>query len=114
MKELKRFLVENIVNIFEANGGLQFLVLSYDDAMQYFNEHKVFDKPANIANLTATSSTVFYTISSNNEITITKGISDENDVMGKILSYKDYPGTNDYVYTYIVNDSLRAVYVIKK
>ena len=75
---------------------------------------EVFDKPANIANLTATSSTVFYTISSNNEITITKGISDENDVMGKILSYKDYPGTNDYVYTYIVNDSLRAVYVIKK
>lgn len=46
MKELKQFLTENIVNIFEANGGLQFLVLSYDDAMQYFNEHKVFDKPA--------------------------------------------------------------------
>jgi len=71
------------------------------------------DKPAKTANLTASSSTMFYTINSAGEITVTKGATEENSVMGTILSYKDYPGTNDYVYTYIVNDSLKAVYIVK-
>jgi len=71
------------------------------------------DKPTSIANFTATSSTMFYTINSSNEVTVTKGSTEEDDMMAKIFSYKDYPGTNDYVYTYIVNESLKAVYIIK-
>ncbi len=73
----------------------------------------VMDKPASIANFSASSSTMFYSIN-NDEITVTKGVSEENDIMGTILSYKDHPDTNDFVYTYIVNESLKAVYIIKQ
>ena len=84
-----------------------------EDGFEDLDDDGVMDKPTSIANFTATSSTMFYTINSSNEITVTKGSTEEDDMMGKIFSYKDYPGTNDYVYTYIVNESLKAVYIIK-
>ncbi len=73
----------------------------------------IFEKPSNVATFTATASTMFYTMSSTGEINVTKGVSEENDVMGTILPYQDYPGTNDYVYIYVINDSLKSVYVVK-
>ena len=56
---------------------------------------------------------MFFTINSSNEITATKGSSEDNNVLGTILAYKDHPDKWDYVFTYIVDESLKAVYVIK-
>lgn len=73
----------------------------------------ILDKPTDTINLTVSSSTMFFTINSSNEITATKGSGEDNNVLGTILSYKDHPDKWDYVYTYIVDESLKAVYVIK-
>ena len=73
----------------------------------------ILDKPAETINLTVSSSTMFFTINSSNEITATKGSGEDNNVLGTILSYKDHPDKWDYVFTYIVDESLKAVYVIK-
>ena len=47
MKTLTDYLFESVDNItemiVEANGDLQFLLLSYDDAIKYFDEYKIFN-----------------------------------------------------------------------
>ena len=77
------------------------------------DEDGIFDKPTSIRSFAANSSTMFYTINSSNEITVIKGVSSDENPMGQIFSYKEYPDSNDYVYTFIINDSLKAVYIIK-
>lgn len=46
MNTLTTYLTETVEDIFEVSGDLQFLLLSYEDAIQYFNEYKIFNKPA--------------------------------------------------------------------
>ena len=47
MKTLTDYLFESVDNItkmiVETNGDLQFLLLSYDDAIKYFDEYKIFN-----------------------------------------------------------------------
>ena len=43
MKQLKTFLMEELDNIFESN-EVSFLLLDFESAMTYFNEHKTFEK----------------------------------------------------------------------
>lgn len=71
------------------------------------------DDVPTVANLTATSSTMFFSMNDNNVIEVTKGTTDENNIIGTILSYEEYPDSFNYIYAYIVDESLKAVYIIK-
>lgn len=98
--------------IYESGLEITDLVPEDDAFKSDSDEDGIYDKP-NTIKLTASSTTMFYTINSSNEITVTKGSTEDNNILGAILSYEDHSDKCDYVYTYIVDKKLKAVYIIK-
>lgn len=69
MKDITNFLIENIRPIFEVSSELSFLLISYEDAIKYFEEYKIFnDKKIKDSGLSKDDIRLLYTYAEENSM----------------------------------------------